>query len=139
MLHHLAKFAHARKPAYARPPFCGGSNPCPRVRIHIIKHNKKSRPLGVFFIVAVQETFYLWHMKDLLPTYERNGQKQGKTGIFCKKRYFFGNFTQLRLERARRFSVFLLYSAQKFPTKITGNFLEHNRELSANNREFDTK
>ena len=40
-LHHLAKFAHARKPAYSRPPFCGGSNPCPRVRIHIIKHNKK--------------------------------------------------------------------------------------------------
>ena len=40
-LHHLAKFAHSRKPAYARPPFCGGSNPLPRVRIHIIKHNKK--------------------------------------------------------------------------------------------------
>jgi len=26
-LHHLAKFARTRKPAYARPPFCGGSNP----------------------------------------------------------------------------------------------------------------
>ena len=91
---------------------------------------------GGYLFLAVQETFYLWHMKDLLPTYERNGQKQGKTGIFCKKRYFFGNFTQLRLERARRFSVFLLYSAQKFPTKITGNFSEPNRELSANIREL---
>ena len=56
-LHHLAKFAHARKPAYPRPPFCGGSNPCPRVRIHIIKHNKKSRHTGVFFIVAETKGF----------------------------------------------------------------------------------
>ena len=50
MLHRLAKFAHARKPAYARPPFCDGSNPCPRVRIHIIKHNKKSRRWACFLL-----------------------------------------------------------------------------------------
>ena len=136
MLHHLAKFAHARKPAYARPPFCGGSNPCPRVRIHIIKHNKKSRPLGVFYFLAVQEIFYLWLMKNLHPRHKRNGQKQGKTGNFCKKRYFWANFTQPTIEHARRFSGFLPCPAQKFPTKITGNFLEHIRELSANNREL---
>ena len=94
---------------------------------------------GCVIFLAVQETFYLWHMKDLLPTYERNGQKQGKTGNFCKKWHFGAILTQPRLEHTRRFSEFLLYSAQKFPTKITGNFLEHNRELSANNREFDTK
>ncbi len=54
-LHHLAKFARTRKPAYARPPFCGGSNPLPRVRIHIIKHNKETRPLGVFFYCGGDE------------------------------------------------------------------------------------
>ena len=75
-------------------------------------------------------------MKDLCPTYDQNGQKQGKTGNFCKKRYFGAIFTQLRLEHARRFSGFLPCPAQKFPTKTTGNFSEHIRELSANNREF---
>ena len=56
-LHHLAKFAHPRKPAYSRPPFCCGSNPWPRVRIHIIKHNKKIRPLGVIFYCGGDEVF----------------------------------------------------------------------------------
>ena len=122
MLHHLAKFAHARKPAYARPPFCGGSNPCPRVRIHIIKHNKKSRPLGVFFIVAAQETFYLWLMKDLRPTHEQNGQKQGKTGNFCKKRYFLGNFyTTYDRIHAQIFGIFTL-PRTKIPYKNNREF-----------------
>ena len=56
--------------------------------------------------LAVQETFYLWHMKDLRQTYDQNGQKQGKTGNFCKKWHFWANFTQPKLEHARRFSVF---------------------------------
>ena len=30
-------------------------------------------------------------MKDLRPTYDQNGQKQGKTGNFCKK-WHFGQF-----------------------------------------------
>ena len=76
-------------------------------------------------------------MKDLRPTYDPNGQKQGKTGNFCKKRYFLGNFTQPTIEHVRRFSGFLPCPAQKFPTKTTGKFSEHNRELSANNREID--
>lgn len=76
-------------------------------------------------------------MKNLRPTYDQNGQKQGKTGNFCKKWHFGASFTQPRLEHARIFSVFLPYSAQKFPTKITGNFLDHIRDFSANNREFD--
>ena len=91
---------------------------------------------GGYLFLAVQETFYLWLMKNLRPTHEQNGQKQGKTGNFCKKWHFSAIFTQPRLERARRFSVFLPYSTQKFPTKITGNFLDHIRELSANIREL---
>ena len=76
-------------------------------------------------------------MKDLRPTYDQNGQKQGKTGKFCKKRYFLGNFytTQTRI-RPQIFGVFAL-PAQKFPAKITGNFSEHIRELSVNIREFN--
>ena len=90
----------------------------------------------MFFIVAVQEIFYLWLMKDLRPTHDQNGQKQGKTGNFCKKRYFLGNFTQPSIEHTRRISVFLPHSAQKIPTKTTGNFLDYIRELSTNNREL---
>ena len=86
--------------------------------------------------LAVQETFYLWPMKDLRPRHKRNGQKQGKTGNFCKKWHFGAIFTQLRLERTCRFSAFLPCPAQKFPAKITGNFSEHIRELSANIREL---
>ena len=43
--------------AYPRPPFCGGSTPCPWVRIHIVKHNKKTRPMGVFFYCGGVGTF----------------------------------------------------------------------------------
>ena len=68
-------------------------------------------------------------MKDLRPTYDQNAQKQGKTGNFCKKWHFLASFTQPRLEHARIFSGFLHCSAQKFPTKITGNFLDYIREL----------
>ena len=75
-------------------------------------------------------------MKDLRPTYDQNAQKQGKTGNFCKKWHFLASFTQPRLEHARIFSGFLHCSAQKFPTKITGNFLDYIRESSANNREL---
>ena len=75
-------------------------------------------------------------MKDLRPTYDQNGQKQGKTGNFCKKRYFLGNFTQPTIEHTRRFSGLSPCPAQKFPTKITGNFLDYIRESSANNREL---
>lgn len=75
-------------------------------------------------------------MKDLCPRHKQNGQKQGKTGNFCKKRYFLGNFTQPTIERARRFLSIFIISNTKFPAKITGNFSEPNRELSANNREL---
>lgn len=76
-------------------------------------------------------------MKDLRPRHKRNGQKQGKTGNFCKKWHFGSIFTQPTIEHARIFSGFLHCSAQKFPTKTTGNFLDYIRELSANNRELD--
>ena len=48
-------------------------------------------------------------MKDLRPRHKRNGQKQGKTGNFCKKRYFLGNFytTQTRT-RPQIFGIFTL-------------------------------
>ena len=45
-------------------------------------------------------------------------------------------FIQPRIERSRRFSKFSSCFAQKFPTKITGNFFGPIRKLSENNREF---
>ena len=89
--------------------------------------------------MAVQETFYLWLMKDLRPTHNQNSQNHKKTEKnreFLQKMAFFGIFTQPILEYARRFSGFLPCPTQKFPTKITGNFLDYIRELSANNREL---
>ena len=75
-------------------------------------------------------------MKDLRPTIRTKGLKTGKNREFLQKTVFLAIFTQPTIEHARRFSVFLPYSTQKFPTKITGKFLEHIRELSANNREL---
>lgn len=62
--------------------------------------------VGFYLFLAVQEIFYIWLMKDLRPTHEQNGQKQGKTGNFCKKWHFLAIFTQPILEHARIFSVF---------------------------------
>ena len=81
--------------------------------------------------------------RNLLPlAYERpvpktqtKRAKTGKNREFLQKTVFFGNFTQLRLERARRFSGFSPCPAQKSPAKITGNFLSHNSPTSANIRE----
>ena len=93
----------------------------------------------------MQGIFYLWLMKDLCPRHNQNSQNHKKTGknrekqgIFAKNGYFGAIFTQPTIEHARRFSEFLPCPAQKFPTKITGNFSEHIRELSANIREFDS-
>ena len=71
--------------------------------------------------------------RNLLPlAYERPAPdirtERSKTGNFCKNGIF-GNFTQPTIEHTRRFSGFSLCPIQKFPTKITGNFLEHIREL----------
>lgn len=63
--------------------------------------------VGFYLFLAGQVIFYLWLMKDLRPIYDRNGQKQGKTGNFCKKTVFLGNFTQPTIEHVRRFSGFL--------------------------------
>ena len=66
--------------------------------------------------------------RNLLPlAYERpvpNTRTKGlKTGNFCKKRYFLGNFyTTYDRTRPQIFGIFTL-PAQKSPTKITGNFL----------------
>ena len=109
------------------------------IKLKSSRKRVKNKPhkdfVGFYLFLAAQGIFYLWLMKDLRPTYDQNAQKQGKPGNFCKKWHFGAFFTQPRLERTRRFSVFLPYPAQKFPTKITGNFSEPNRELSANNRE----
>ena len=91
---------------------------------------------GILLFLAVQETFYLWLMKNLRPTYDPNGQKQGKTGNSCKKRYFWQFFTQPRLEHTCGFLRTCALPATKFPIKITGNFFGPIRKLSANNREF---
>ena len=82
--------------------------------------------------------------RNLLPlAYEKTApnirpkrSKTGKNRDFLQKTVLLAFFTQLRLEHVRRFSVFLPCPAQKFPTKITGNFLDYTRELSANNREL---
>lgn len=83
--------------------------------------------------------------RNLLPlAYERPAadirpkrSKTGKNREFLQKTVLLAFFTQLRLEHTCRISVFLPYSAQKFPTKITGNFLDYIRELSTNIREFN--
>ena len=75
--------------------------------------------------------------RNLLPlAYERPASKTqskwsktGKNREFPQKTAFKTIFTQPRLEHTRRFSVFSPYSAQKFPTKTTGNFLDYIREL----------
>ena len=65
--------------------------------------------VGFYLFLAAQETFYLWLMKDLRPTYDPNGQKQGKTGNFCKKRVFWGNFyTTYDRTRPQNFGIFTL-------------------------------
>lgn len=88
--------------------------------------------------------FILGGARNLLPLgYERpesdirpKRSKTGKNREFLQKMAFWGNFytTQTRT-RLQIFGI-LPYSTQKFPTKITGNFLEPNRDLSANNREL---
>ena len=78
-------------------------------------------------------------MKDLRPTYDPNGQKQGKTGNFCKKAVFLAIFIQPTIEHTRRFLSSFVLLATKIPAKITGKFSEPNRELSANNREIVIK
>ena len=37
------------------------------------KRTPRGITTGCLIFLAVQETFYLWLMKDLRPTYERNG------------------------------------------------------------------
>ena len=44
--------------------------------------------VGFYLFLAAQGIFYLWLMKDLRQKHKRNGQKQGKTGNFCKKQTF---------------------------------------------------
>ena len=75
-------------------------------------------------------TFGLW--KTCAQDTNETGKNREKQGIFAKN----GTFTQLRLEHTRRISLFLPHSAQKIPTKTTGNFLDYIRELSTNNREL---
>ena len=109
--------------------------------IKIAGKRGKNKPhknfVGFYLFLAAQETFYLWLMKDLRPTHEQNGQKQGKTGNFCKKRYFLGNFyTTYDRIHAQIFGIFTL-PAPKFPAKITGNFSDHNRDFPPNIREFN--
>ena len=67
-------------------------------------------------------------MKDLRQTYDPNGQKQEKTGNFCKKRAFLEQFTQPALESTHGFLSSCAPPAPKFPAKITGNFSDHIRE-----------
>ena len=64
-------------------------------------------------------------------------KKQGKTGIFCKKRACRSKITQPALESIHSFLSTCALPAPKIPAKITGNFSEHIRELSTNIREFD--
>ena len=98
--------------------------------------NNKMPPRGILLFLAVQETFYLWLMKDLRPSHNQNGQKQGKTGNFCKKWHFGAIFyTTYDRTRPQICGVFTL-SAPKFPTKITGNFSEHIRDFPANIRDY---
>ncbi len=91
------EFAHSRKPAYARPPFCGGSNPSQSaiamgayrfISLGIIKCPAG----GILLYLAVQVIFYLWLMKDLRQRHNQNSQNHKKNrekqGIFAKKRYF---------------------------------------------------
>ena len=111
---------------------------------HYTTSGHKNTVISVDFRTPAGRVFYFGGARNLLPlAYERpspnirtKGSKTGKNREFLQKTVFFGNFTQLRLEHARRISVFLPCPAQKFPTKTTGNFSEHNRELSANNREL---
>ena len=81
----------------------------------------KITPQGAFFILAAQVIFYLWLMKGLLPTYERNGQKQGKTGNFCKKRYFWQFYTTQNRTLPQIFGVFILLCT-KIPYKNNREF-----------------
>ena len=82
--------------------------------------------------------------RNLLPlAYERpvpktqtKRTKTGKNREFLQKTVLLAIFTQPRLEHTRRFSEFSSCSAQKFPTKITGNFSEPNRDFPSNNREL---
>ena len=70
--------------------------------------------------------------RNLLPlAYERPApdirterSKTGKNRDFLQKTVFFGNFTQLRLERARRFSVFFTLFHTKIPYKNNRDFFE---------------
>ena len=68
-------------------------------------------------------------------THTPHNKKQGKTGNYCKKRAFRPKITQLVLESTRGFLSTYALPAPKFPTKITGIFLEHIRESSATIRE----
>ena len=81
--------------------------------------------------------FYCGGARNLLPlAYERPAPdirtKRSKTGNFCKKRTFRPKITQLALEFTHGFLSDYALPSQKFPTKITGNFSEHNREFYFN-------
>ena len=72
------EFAHSRKPAYARPPFCGGSNPCPPGSHRFISLGIIKCPAGGHFIIP-------GGARNLLPlAYERPASdtrpKRSKTG-----------------------------------------------------------
>ena len=117
--------------------FCGGSNPCSRVRIHIIKHNKNH---------ATGRVFYCGGARNLLPLgYERPASntrtkwlKTGKNREFLQKNVI---LTKVHTTCARiylRFSKHLHSTNHKIPYKkqqgifwtisgnyqrITGNFI----------------
>ena len=55
-------------------------------------------------------------------THTACNKKQGKTGIFCKKRACRSKITQPALEHSRGFLSIYTLLAPKFPTKITGNY-----------------
>ena len=70
-------------------------------------------------------------------THTARNKKQGKTGIFCKKRAFRPKITQPALEYTYGFLSTCALLSPKFPTKITGNFSDHNRDFPPNIREFN--
>ena len=91
------EFAHSRKPAYARPPFCGGSNPSQSaiamgayrfISLGIIKC-----PAGGHFIIpgGARNLLPLAYEKPA-PNTRTKGLKTGKNREFLQKTAFFRQF-----------------------------------------------
>ena len=83
--------------------------------------------------MVVQETFYLWLMKDLRPSHNQNSQNRKKTGKnreFLQKTVFLGNFyTTYDRTRPQIFGIFYpiphknsLQKQQGIFWNISGNY-----------------